>query len=690
MLKDWKHWLLNHLKNKPWLGRVIATIAIILLVMFAVRVWLIGNRLQSLEQFQEQVLYEVGDVKMKTSIVGNDLQQVRSLLRLPSQSLDATSELPLSPADSEDAIKAGLTHLIQSLGEDKLYRARIDKHWNWLTNLQQTKALHQLLVDLNLQRGPLKEDEYELQFSVFSNAGEQLMRYSLQKDNGHLYQVTDSERFKLEPRNEADLTASVFEFIHDYGGSLQEQKRWLQLQQSHLENMLFERRIANLLEIRDLSVAEPERQQGKIYYYLVSQTGEPVGNIVLDSVNQNIILLNGTQEVEIVELLEAPMLLSYISELDVRSFVERATSTSQTVLQQLLEEPGMRQMMETYKATLELQSENDESAVYNLVIEDTVLKRILIDKTTGQLTITEPDGTNERNLLFSHTPTAQEKNNDKVLPFTASLLPVASAADTDMTILLVGQHQGLADTIVLAHINEVSQEVRMVSLPRDLYVNGGKINRYGHFGMPQLKEAVERVSGVSIDEYVAVDMYAFKDLVDAIGGIEVTLETALVDPSYRTVEEGKVGTLFYPVGKHQLDGTAALRLARSRYTSSDFDRSSRQQLLIQAIGQRVRTIGFASVASATQLINTVLTKLDTSFTTQEAIALGFRAKEYEVKDMSVASSRNVLYSPPYMKRELCLEQRSAAECASVANFYHLLPRGDWSTLHKFVQEGLGV
>ena len=660
MLTTWKHWLLNHAKNKPWLSRVIAVVLALLLILFAVRVWLIGNRLHSLEQFQQQVLYEVG----------------------------ALEELPLSPADSEDAIKAGLTHLIQSLGEDKLYRARINKHWQWISNLQNAKALHQLLVELNLQRGPLKEDEYELQFGVYTNNGEQLMRYSLQKDNGYLYQVTDSERFKLEPRNEPDLTASVFEFIHDYGGALQEQKRWLQLQQSHLENMLFERRVANLLEIRELSVAEPERQQGKIYYYLVSGAGEPVGNIVLDSINQTVILLNGTQEVEIVELLEAPTLLSYITELDVRSFVERASSTSQTVLQQLLEEPGMRQMMETYQAALELQTENEDSAVYNLVIEGAIVKRILIDKTTGQLTITEPDGSDERNLLFSHTPEIEAGSAPS--PFTASLLPVASAAGSNMTVMLVGQHQGLADTIVLVNVNETTQTINMVSLPRDLYVSGGKINRYGHFGMPQLKEAVERVSGVAVDHHVAVDMYAFKDVVNAIGGIEVELETALVDPSYRTVEEGKVGTLFYPAGKHQLDGTAALRLARSRYTSSDFDRSSRQQLLIQAIGQRVRTIGFASVTSATQLINTVLTKLDTSFTTQEAIALGFRAKEYEVKNMSVASSSNVLYSPPYMKRELCLEQRSATECASVANFYHLLPRGGWGTLQKFVQEGLGV
>jgi hypothetical protein len=108
------------------------------------------------------------------------------------------------------------------------------------------------------------------------------------------------------------------------------------------------------------------------------------------------------------------------------------------------------------------------------------------------------------------------------------------------------------------------------------------------------------------------------------------------------------------------------------------------------MGERVRTIGFASVASATQLINTVFTKLDTSLNTQEAIALGFRAKEYQVQNMSVASSKNVLYSPPYMKRELCLEERSATECASVANFYHLIPRGGWNTLHTFVREGLGV
>ena len=63
------------------------------------------------------------------------------------------------------------------------------------------------------------------------------------------------------------------------------------------------------------------------------------------------------------------------------------------------------------------------------------------------------------------------------------------------------------------------------------------------------------VTGLKIDYYLSVDMYAFIDVVNALGGIDVTLDSEVRDPTYKIVREnGSEGTLYYPPGTYHLNG----------------------------------------------------------------------------------------------------------------------------------------
>ena len=94
-----------------------------------------------------------------------------------------------------------------------------------------------------------------------------------------------------------------------------------------------------------------------------------------------------------------------------------------------------------------------------------------------------------------------------------------------------------------------------------------------------------------------VDFDGLVKLIDAIGGIEVTLEEELIDPSMHIGSRG----LRLRAGTPRLTGKEALAFARSRHTDSDYDRSRRQQQVILAAAEKVRERGLAALPALVEL-----------------------------------------------------------------------------------------
>lgn len=263
-------------------------------------------------------------------------------------------------------------------------------------------------------------------------------------------------------------------------------------------------------------------------------------------------------------------------------------------------------------------------------------------------------------------------------------------------ILIAGKHGSLVDTMIFAHINEKTKEIRMISIPRDLLYNGRKINSYAHYyGMPELKKSISKMTGYELDKYILIDMYAFIDVIDLIGGVDVTLTKPVVDPTYRTVDNGVVGTLNYAPGDYHLGGVEALRLARSRHTSSDFARAERQQMILESIQDKARNLGFGDTDTVYEIAKTVLAKVETDIGLEEAILYYFRYQDYDIVSNNVMTSGNVLYSPPYISNENCQAMVAAAAaaggenpgCTGVNNAYTLIPRNeDWNIIKWFFRE----
>lgn len=208
-------------------------------------------------------------------------------------------------------------------------------------------------------------------------------------------------------------------------------------------------------------------------------------------------------------------------------------------------------------------------------------------------------------------------------------------------------HDGayLTDSMMAMSVIPSTGSTTMISVPRDLWVqvppNSGqyaKINsayqdgvNNGYRGMSpganaggaEAASKVSDVLGLSVPFWISIDFSGFRSLVDALGGVDVTVPVGFTaqypindDP---TINAGWK-TITFKAGPQHMNGEQAIEYARARYVTSplsqasDFARSQRQTLLIRAIVSRARSVrampGMLSALSALQ--NTVRTNLSLS------------------------------------------------------------------------------
>lgn len=237
-----------------------------------------------------------------------------------------------------------------------------------------------------------------------------------------------------------------------------------------------------------------------------------------------------------------------------------------------------------------------------------------------------------------------DPNNLTASPFftKASSAELKGEGDGRINILLMGRggsgHPGgeLTDSLMIVSVNPVDKSVAMLSIPRDLYVlisgtkNSAKINEVYYIGEQKekgsganlLKQTVGNILDLPIHYYVSVDFYGFKKLVDQVGGIDVTVDKNLYDPYFPADDMKNYSPFSIKAGDHHMDGTTALKYARSRETTSDFDRAARQQKVISALKQKVLTLGFLSnPKKLVDLVNIVGDHVKTDFSANEIYAM---------------------------------------------------------------------
>ena len=202
-----------------------------------------------------------------------------------------------------------------------------------------------------------------------------------------------------------------------------------------------------------------------------------------------------------------------------------------------------------------------------------------------------------------------QRAENRLAPLDGSLLT------TPATTLVIGTDGGRApgredarrsDSLLLLRTDPETHRLSYLSIPRDLRVDipgygSGKINAANQFGGPALTLAtVRNLTGLPIHHVIVVDFDGFKDLIDALGGIDITVPKPILsnrfDCPYPRKRCGSWEGWRFAKGEQHMDGRRALIYSRIRTnrldpSETDITRTARQQAVADAVGDKLASVG---------------------------------------------------------------------------------------------------
>lgn len=296
-------------------------------------------------------------------------------------------------------------------------------------------------------------------------------------------------------------------------------------------------------------------------------------------------------------------------------------------------------------------------------------------------------------------------------------------------------HDGayLTDTMMVIHVNFKTNKAILISMPRDLWVkvpskSGGfhaKINSVYEMGLypkefPDIEKKYQGEQGASelirnvvgdligqpIDNYVGIDFHGFTKMIDTLDGVDVTVEktfddyvypidgketnncgkqdTALEDAVKQATQEAELAFpcryehIHFDKGPTHLDGTTALKYARSRHSlqdGNDFGRAKRQQLVLEGVKEKVLSVSFVPkiLPLMDEAKNYVRTDIDVPLLQKFFAEAKQDSKKYHITNL-------VLNLDNFLKNSI-----------GPSNEFILQPRGgvdDWGSIRKWISDTL--
>jgi polyisoprenyl-teichoic acid--peptidoglycan teichoic acid transferase len=249
-----------------------------------------------------------------------------------------------------------------------------------------------------------------------------------------------------------------------------------------------------------------------------------------------------------------------------------------------------------------------------------------------------------------------------------------------------GRDHHLTDTMLIATLDPETGDAAMVSVPRDLYgaplgdgrtwdakLNslmsraGADPTTYPRGGPATLKTAIGELVGTRIHYIAAIDIEGMRQVIDTIGGVDITVERAVNDPLYIDTFTGERGFFIQP-GLHHMDGRTAMAFIRSRQGAgdSDFTRAERQQQVLTAIAEKMT--GGNLLVTLPGLLDAIRDNVSTDIPSNRIPDLATEAQKADLRNIE----RVVLAPPEYVTPD----PNSAAGYILIPNFEAIRQLGE--------------
>lgn len=228
---------------------------------------------------------------------------------------------------------------------------------------------------------------------------------------------------------------------------------------------------------------------------------------------------------------------------------------------------------------------------------------------------------------------------------TSSTAAVSLASeDATFDFLILGTNGNLTDTIMIASVNSELKKITLFSIPRDLYINGRRINEYlYYYGIEEFEKQITSITGLDIEKYIKVDLKGFVKVIDVLGGLDIYVDEAIYDGLYPNAYGG-YSPYSVSIGNYHMDGTESLKYARSRKSTSDFARAERQQKIVGAVRTKILQMdGEMEMKDLFAILQSAIVNVTTDVNILELISY-YSYKDFELDSGFVLSNENYLYS----------------------------------------------
>jgi LCP family protein required for cell wall assembly len=282
-----------------------------------------------------------------------------------------------------------------------------------------------------------------------------------------------------------------------------------------------------------------------------------------------------------------------------------------------------------------------------------------------------------------------------VLGNEASADNKVASEDGRVNIMLFGVggpgHNGseLTDTIILASLDIKNDKVALLSIPRDMayplenarFQKINAVNAYAELEHPGqgaeiASQAIGKLFGVRIDHVIKINFQGFEKFIDALDGIDVTVEREFTDYSYPTLDD-KWRTVSFKKGPQHMRGAEALIFVRSRHGNNseggDFARSHRQQIVLDVVREKLLSRGIlANPQKIAELWGIVSSHVQTDLSPWDFVKFAQLASRFD---------RNNLIS-----QVLTDEPDGELIPGTIEDAYMLFPKKpDWSEIRSIAQ-----
>lgn len=263
-----------------------------------------------------------------------------------------------------------------------------------------------------------------------------------------------------------------------------------------------------------------------------------------------------------------------------------------------------------------------------------------------------------------------------------------------------GNHAGsqLTDTMLIVSLDATDQSLAMISVPRDIWSDTlqDRVNSAYYYGeekkqgggMTLAKAIIEDMTGLTLHYGLVIDFTGFTQVIDAVGGIDVNVPAAFVDPEFPIAGKEddecdgdptyacRYETLRFEAGTQHMDGETALKYVRSRHAQgdegTDFARGKRQQEVLLALKTTLSNPGlWISPGKSREILDSVDRAVDSDMSLGELLTVGklIARGTGETRQISIEDQ---LYVPP----------------TSWYGRYVLLPKESFEEIHAYLRDQL--